>query len=136
MIYKRYGTALQSVETNFDARAMNEIGFRRDRRESIPIEEFEASWERVEERALTASSEGPVQHEAEVQVLESLEGALIEFQDALEAGEVLVIESEAGVDYPKLREVRDDVLVEGANAFYFRWSVDPALRVGRYRKRG
>ena len=136
MIYKRYGTALQSVETNFDARAMTEIGFRRDRKDSIPAEDFESEWEKVDERTLTADSEGPVQHEAEVLVLEKLRAALSEYETALEDGEILVVESEAGVDYPKLREIRDDVLVEGENRFYFRWSVDPGLRVGRYRRRG
>lgn len=136
MIYKKYGTALHSVETNFDARAMTEIGFRRDHKESIPVDEFRAKWVKVDERALTADSEGSVQHEAEVLVLDRLEAALSEYNSALEEDEILLVESEAGVDYPKLREARDDVLVEGKNAFHFRWSVDPALRIGRYRKRG
>lgn len=135
MIYKKYGTTLQSVETDFDARAMNEIGFRRDRKEAIPVEEFETGWEKVDERELKATSEGPVQHEAEVQVLDKLLAALREYESALEDNEILVVESEAGVDYPKLREARDDVIRQGQNRHYFRWSVDPGLRIGRYRKR-
>ena len=135
MIYKRYGSAYQSVEVDFDARAMTEIGFRRDRKNSIPVEDIESSWDRVDERALTATAEGPVQYEAESAVLEALREQLDAYMSELGSGEILLLESEAGADYPKLREKRDDVLVEGRNAFYFRWSVDPPLRVARYRKR-
>ena len=136
MIYRRYGTALQSVETNFDARAMTEIGFRRDHKEKIPVDDFESAWEKVDERQLTATAEGPVQYEAEVQVLANLMSGLDNYLQELAAGEILVVQSQPGVDYPKLREARDDVLVDGQNKFYFRWSVDPPLRVARYRKKG
>ena len=40
MIAKRYGTKIQSVTPNFDARAMNEIGFQRDNEWSLPADEF------------------------------------------------------------------------------------------------
>ena len=35
MILKQYGTTYQSVETNFNPRALTEIAFRRDRAFSI-----------------------------------------------------------------------------------------------------
>ncbi len=133
-IFKRYGSALQSVDVDFDARAMNEIGFRRNRKASISVDDFESDWSRIEERAFTATAEGPVQYEAEVQVLQNLEAELSAFLDHIQPGDILVIESRQGVDYPKLREKRDDVLVGGDNQFYFHWSVDPPLRVAQYRK--
>ncbi|MBW3536062.1 MAG: hypothetical protein KY453_12755, partial [Gemmatimonadetes bacterium] len=63
MILRRYGSSVQSVETNFDARALTEIGFRRDQRLSLSAEAFEEQYGKVDERALTASVAGPVQDE-------------------------------------------------------------------------
>ena len=42
MIYRQYGTAYHSVELNFDSKALNEIGFRRDREATLPTEELDA----------------------------------------------------------------------------------------------
>ena len=69
MILKRYGTALHSVELNFDSKALNEIGFRRDREFSISVEEWEAEWEKVEEHSFAGRHEGPVQDESEAEML-------------------------------------------------------------------
>ena len=36
MIFRLYGNTYHSVELNFDSKALNEIGFRRDKADSIP----------------------------------------------------------------------------------------------------
>jgi hypothetical protein len=136
MILKRYGTSYQSVESNFNSRALTEIAFRRDRAFSIPVEEFEASYEKVDERALTAETEGKVHDEVEEDLLEVLEAGLKELLESLGEGEVLVVESTESEDYPKTRDRKKNVVVDGENRLYFYWWVDPPLRMGVYRKRG
>jgi len=136
MLLRRYGTALHSVLPDFDPRAMTEVRFRRDREKSIPAEEFESRFEKVREAELTAESEGAVQTEAEQEVLNTLEGRLSEVLGGLDEGEVAVVESEQGVDFPKLRERKEGVIVKGENRLYFHWWVDPPLRVGVYRSSG
>jgi len=136
MLLRRYGTALHSVLPDFDPRAMTEVRFRRDRETSIPAEEFESRYEKVREAELTAESEGAVQTEAEQEVLDTLEGRLSEVLGGLDEGEVAVVESEQGVDFPKLRERKEGVIVKGENRLYFHWWVDPPLRVGVYRSSG
>ena len=54
---------------------------------------------------------------------------------SLGEGEVLVVESLEGEDYPKSRDRKQNVVVDGENRLYFYWSVDPPLRMGQYRKR-
>jgi hypothetical protein len=136
MLLRRYGTALHSVVTDFDPRAMTEVRFRRDRERSIPADEFEAGWEKVREEGLTAESEGAVQSEAEQEVLDRLEARLTEVIEGLGEGEVAVVESEHGNDYPKLRERKEGVIIKGENRLHFHWWVDPPLRVGVYRSSG
>jgi hypothetical protein len=135
MILKRYGTALHSVELNFDANALNEIGCRRDRQLSIPVDEFESLWERVEEYALDGSEEGWVQGEVEQKMLDHLIADIDRIVAAMAEGEVLLVESEQGVDYPKARGSQKVVVEAGENRKYFRSWVEPSLRVGRYRKK-
>ena len=53
MILRRYGTTMQSVETNFDSKAFTEIGFRRDHAFSAP-DDFLARHERVSGHLLEA----------------------------------------------------------------------------------
>ncbi len=134
MILKQYGTSYHSVETNFDSRALNEIAFRRDRQFSIPTEEFEAGYEKVEERVLSAEAEGDVHDEAEGDLLDALNAQVMAAVAELGEGEVLVVESKEGADYPKTRDTKKKVVVDGENRLYFYWSVDPPLRVGVYRK--
>jgi hypothetical protein len=136
MLLRRYGAALHSVVTDFDPRAMTEVRFRRDREHSISAEELDGGWEKVREEALTAESEGAVQSEAEQEVLDRLEAKLTEVMEALGEGEVVVIESEHGSDYPKLRERKEGVIIKGENRLHFHWWVDPPLRVGVYRSKG
>lgn len=136
MILKQYGTTYQSVETNFNPRALTEIAFRRDRAFSIPTEEFESGYEKVDEHALTAEAEGKVHDAAEEDLLKVLEENLKTLLEGLGEGEVLVVESAEGDDYPKTRDKKQNVVVDGENRLYFYWRVDPPLRMGVYRKKG
>lgn len=135
MLLRRYGSNVQSVVPNFDANAMNEIGFRRDRDFSIEAEAFAAQWEKVGEEALAGETDGPVQSEAEAALLAQLEARIAALQAGLREGEVLLVESESGVDYPKMRDRKQGIIVEGENRLHFHWRVDPPLRIGIYRRR-
>ena len=135
MILRRYGTTLRSVDLDFNSKALNEIGFRRDREASIPVEEFEEAYESVLGHSLTAESEGDVQGEVEQRMLDDLAAQLDRVMEEMSDGEVLVIQSEQGNDYPKTRSRSKNVIVEGENRLYFYSSIDPPLRVGVYRKR-
>ena len=134
MILKQYGTSYQSVETNFDPRALTEIAFRRDRQFSIPTEEFEAGYEKVEDLSFSAQAEGDVHDQAEGELLEALEEKVRAALKALGEDQVLVVESKEGADYPKTRDTKKNVVVDGENRLYFYWRVDPPLRMGIYRK--
>lgn len=135
MITKRYGSKVQSVTPNFDARAMNEIGFQRDNEWSLATDEFSESYEKVETHELTAAAEGEVQGEAEEKLLESLLEQLLAVEKTVSDGGVLMIESEQGTDYPKTRHTQTNQLVGHENRLYFRFTVEPPLRVAVYRKR-
>ena len=71
MIFRRYGNAYQSVEIAFDSKALNEVGFRRDRNESISADAFDG-FEKRTTHELVAEAEGSVQDETE-QLLSELE---------------------------------------------------------------
>ena len=134
MIVRRYGSRVQSVRPNFDARAMNEIGFQRDNEWTESADDFFAAYEKVESHELMAAAEGDVQGEAEEKLLESLREQLLALEKA--AGDrVVVIESEQGVDYPKTRHTQTTQVVGNENRLYFRFTVEPPLRVAVYRKR-
>lgn len=135
MILKRYGARVASVDPHFDPRAITEVAFRRNGRLSMAGEEFEEAYERVAERELTARHEGEVQIEVETDVLRSLEEGLRRVEE--EAGEegVVVVESREGEDYPKTREKKVSIVVEGENRFRFHRWVEPPLRVGIYRRK-
>jgi hypothetical protein len=74
-----------------------------------------------------------VQSEAEAALLRSLQKQLLSLAEG--ADDVLFIESEQGTDYPKTRHTQSTLVVEGANRLYFRFRVEPPLRVAVYRKR-
>jgi hypothetical protein len=135
VIAKRYGSKIQSVAPNFDARAMNEIGFQRDNEWSMPTDEFLETYEKLETHELTAAAEGAVQGEAEEKLLESLQEQLVAVEKTVHDGGVLLIESEQGQDYPKTRHTQTNHLVGHENRLYFRFTVEPPLRVAVYRKR-
>ncbi len=44
MILRRYGSSYQSVDLNFDSKALNEVGFRRNHERSIAMEDFDGSY--------------------------------------------------------------------------------------------
>ncbi len=134
MILRRYGKNYQSVELNFDSRAMTEIGFRRDHVVSIPTEEFERGYDSVETLELAADAEGAVHDAVEQEVLAALARKVREVEDRLGDGEVLVVESEQGNDYPKTRDRKTTRVTDGETRMYFHWTIDPPLRMGVYRK--
>ena len=135
MIVRRYGTSVQSVDPNFDSRAMNEIGFQKNNTWSLPWDEFQSKYERSATHELTCRAEGHVQDEAEVKVLRDLREKLRELDENLGSGEVLLIESEAGKDYPKTREKQRTVVVGHENKLHFERSIEPPLRVGIYKEK-
>lgn len=134
MILRKYGTSMQSVELNFDSKALTEIGFRRDHAHSIPVEEFETGYERVGLHELVAEEEGWVQDETEQSLLDHLEAEIQGLMESLGEAEVLVVESQAGVDFPKTRHKSRVVVEGGENRLFFSAWVEPPLRMGRYRK--
>lgn len=135
MIAKRYGSKVHSVTPNFDARAMNEVGFQRDNEWSMPTDEFMDSYEKTETHDLTAAAEGDVQGDAEEKLLVALHQQLAAVEKTVGDGDVLMIESEQGVDYPKTRHTQTNQLVGHENRLYFRFTVEPPLRVAVYRRR-
>ncbi len=136
MIFKRYGTTYQSVDPNFDSKALNEIGFRRDQEKSVPVSEFEAAYERVAGHELVANAEGPVQDHTEQLLLNRLEAKLLELETSLGEKEILVFENGEGTDYPKTRQHIANVIEAGENRLHFTYGVWPPLRIGVYREKG
>ena len=135
MIFKRYGTSYQSVETNFDSKALNEVSFRRDRKESFAADELEARYEAQGVHELVAEAEGNVQDATETLLLERLEAQLSEIVSGLQPGWIAVVENELGHDYPKTRQKISNVVVEGENRLRFHYTVAPPLRVSVHRPR-
>jgi hypothetical protein len=135
MIVRRYGTTVQSVDPNFDSRAMNEIGFQKNGAWSKSWEEFQSEYQRTGGRELTCKAEGNVQHEVEDRALCDLRDQLKELDQTLGSGEVLLIESEAGKDYPKTREKQRTTVVGAENRLHFERTIDPPLRVGVYKEK-
>ncbi len=135
MILRRYGTTVQSVETNFDSKAFTEIGFRRDHVYSSPADDFLAGHERISEHFLEAESDGDVQDEVESAMLQLLLDQLSKLVADLTANEFVLVESEQGQDYPKTRTRQKNVIVEGENRLHFFSSVSPPLKVAVFRAR-
>ena len=129
MIFRRYGTSYQSVDMDFDATALNDVAFRRNRKQAIPVDEFESSRERADTVELVAEAEGQVQHETKQVLLDRLEARVEELHRRLGEGWVLVVENEQGHDYPKTRQRTKNIVEEGENRLYFEYSIDPPLRV-------
>ena len=129
LIFRRYGSSYHSVETNFDSLALNEIAFRRNREESIAVDDLESQFETVATHALDAEAEGDVQDHTEQELLKKLEAKLTELRDGAGDSDVLVVENEQGNDWPKTRQKTSNVIVEGENRLRFHYSVAPPLRV-------
>ncbi len=135
MIAKRYGRNFESVAADFNAVAMNEIGFRRDNAWSMPADDFESGYERTGEHLVTAADEGDVQSEAESRLLADLLNQVRSVEAAAGADTVLVVENVSGVDYPRLHSTQRTVVVGFENRLYFTYKVDPPLRIGVYTAR-
>jgi hypothetical protein len=134
VIARRYGTKLHSVQPNFDAHALNEIGFMRDQEWSADASEFFETHEKTEAHELTAAAEGDVQGEAEAALLNSLQEQLLAVEKAGDGG-VVVVESEQGSNFPKTRHTQTTKNVEGMTRSWFRFTVEPPLHVAVYRPR-
>ncbi len=134
MILKRYGNSFESVDPVFESAALNEIGFRRDAETSIAAAAFVEEHHRVASHELVAEADGPVQDHAEQLLLARLEEKLLTLEANIDADEVLVVENEAGRDYPKTRQRTKNVVVEGENKLHFYLHVDPPLRIGVSRR--
>jgi hypothetical protein len=133
MILRRYGSSYQSVGLNFDSKALNEVGFRRNHEHSLVVEDFDRSYALATTHELQAEAEGDVQDHTEQQLLDRLQeqgGALLA---GLGEGEVLVVENEQGHDYPKTKQKTDNVIAEVENRLHFRYTIAPLLRLGVYR---
>lgn len=133
MLMRRYGSRLQSVELNFDSKALNEIAFRRDHQTALDWDDFQSSHTRIAGHALAAEAEGDVHDEVEQAVLAELEARIEEVMNGLQDGDVVVVESEAGGDYPKTRQATRTKVEGGENRLHFRVHVDPPLQLGVYR---
>jgi len=129
LIFKRYGTSFHSVEKNFDSLALNEVAFRRDREQSVSVDEMESGFETVASHDLAAEAEGDVQDHTEQQLLDQLAARLDALAAGLGSGELLVVENDQGHDWPKTRQRTSNVIVEGENRLRFHYTVAPALRV-------
>ena len=103
----------------------------RDRAFSVLAADFDARYEALEEGELGAEADAEVQRHAERDLLRNLEHALAQWVARLEPGQVLVVHNGRD-DWPKTRERREAVIVEGENRFHFHWWVDPLLKVGIY----
>ena len=135
MIIRRYGKWYHSVQPNFNPTAMTEIGFQRDRAFSIAADELEEGYRELAAGELGADANAEVQRDAERTLLADLEGKLRDWASRLEPGQLLIVKNDRS-DWPKTRERREAVIVEGENRFHFHWWVDPPLRVGIYGKGG
>lgn len=136
MIYRRYGTSYQSVDTDFDAKALNDIGFRRNREHAVEAEELERSYSKIDTVELMAEAEGSVQTETKQLLLDRLLEKLTELEAGLPEGGLLVVENESGHDYPKTRQATSNEVEEGENRLHFEYAMSPPLRVTLYRPTG
>ena len=132
MLLRAYGSRLQSVELNFDSKALNEIGFRRDHEVAFDRDTFFDENERISLHEFTAEADGHVHDEVEQEALARLEAHVRAALDDLGEAELIVVESE-GADYPKTRQTTRNVVIEGENRLHFTVHIDPPLRLGVYR---
>ena len=136
MILRRFGTSYQSVDMDFDAKALSEIAFRRNREHSLPVDEFESAYETIETVELSEEAEGAVQTETLQQMLDQLRDRVEEMRAGLADGQVLVVDNDKGHDYPKPRQITKNVIVEGENRLCFEYTMSPALRVSIRQRSG
>lgn len=136
MIFRLYGTAYQSVDIDFDAKALNDIGFRRNRQRAIPVEELARDFEPIDTVKLTTEASGSVQTETKQLLLDRLQEKLEALSPRVPEGGVTVVENESGHDYPKTHQATKNLVEEGENRLYFEYTMDPPLRATLYGPRG
>lgn len=129
MIFRRYGTSYQSVDLNFDSKALNEVGFRRNHGESIAAEGFDEAHPAAATHELVAQAEGDVQDHTEQLLLDRLQEQVEAILGGLSEGQFLVVENDQGHDWPKTRQDTKNVIVEGENRLHFTYTVHPPLRI-------
>jgi hypothetical protein len=134
LIVRQYGTKVQSVVPAFDALAITEIVFRRDRQWSMGADAFLDAYDRTETHELTAAAEGGVQHAAKEALLHSLEQQLLAVAATVGDG-VLLVEADGNAGGPKTRQTQLTQLVQGRNRLFFRYAIEPPLRVSVFRRR-
>jgi hypothetical protein len=135
-VFRRYGSTYQSVSFEFEGNALNEVGFRRTRETSIPVDDFESGYELIETVELTSEAEGAVQSETEQLLLDRLlEKAQVAIESLPVAG-IAIVENEGGRDQPKPRQKISNVIVRGENKLHFNYRIDPPLRISSYRLKG
>ena len=133
-VYLRYGNNYQSVSFEFEAKALNEIGFRRDRESTFPVDDLAEGYDLIETVEMTAEAEGDVQSETEQLLLDRLKEQAQAAVDSLPEGGIAVVANErGGRDQPKPRQTIGNVVVEGENRLHFTYHVDPPLRIELYR---
>lgn len=132
MIFRRYGTSYQSVDVDFKAEALNEIGFRRNRRESFPTEELDERYRHLKTVELTAEAAGAVQNDTEQLLLDRLKEKLDAALEEVPDGGIAVVENESGHDYPRTHQETKTVVERGENKLHFDYSMSPPLRVALY----
>lgn len=136
MIFRRYGTSLQSVDLNFDSKALNEVGFRRNRERAIPVDEFESTFELVERHEIVAEADGNVQDHTEQQLLDKLQEQIEAIVSGMGDGQILFVENEQGHDWPKTKQKTTNVVVQGENKLHFDYTIAPPIRVSVHRPGG
>jgi hypothetical protein len=136
-VFRLYGSSYQSVGFEFEAKALNEVGFRRDHEASIPADDLGSRYELLETVELVADAEGEVQNETEQLLLDRLREKAEEAIGRLPEGGIAVVENErGGRDQPKPRQKIGNVVERGENRLHFSYTVEPPLRIALYRPRG
>jgi hypothetical protein len=135
MLCREYGSSYQSVDIGFDARALNDIGFRRNRELSVPEAEFPDLYAKVDSIEVQTEADGPVQYETKQVLSDRLRAKVEELLARLPEGGVLVVENELGHDYPKTRQLTKNGIEDGENRLHFEYTMEPPLRLTLFRPR-
>jgi hypothetical protein len=135
MLLRRYGKNIQSVEPNFQANALTEIGFIKTDGFRAQADDFADEWEAVDARVISGTTVGDVKSEVESALLADLLRQLDEVLAEAGAGAVVLVENALGQDHPKTRDSTQTLVVDGENRLRFTYTVDPPLRVGVYRRK-
>jgi hypothetical protein len=134
MLLRRYGREIQSVEPNFQAHALTEIGFTSTDDFRADADEFEEEWALATTHEVTGSAEGDVKTEVESALLEDLLRQIEAIEASAADDEAVLVENALGQDHPKLRDATRTLVVGSENRLRFTYTVDPPIRVGVYRR--